>query len=233
MSTKTYATTEDRRDAVRVPLEEPTTLFDKTIAWYCRKTYGQVLDNALALMHNRKVLKALFGFEKKVAKWDALDPDLKVLAQAVSASVIGCSWCMDFGYYAAHSQGLDTSKLGEIPFWRESDAFTPQERRVLEYAEAMTVTPPEVTDEMAEALRPLHGADKVARWLVGVGAKTPISDARWVVANGNVSVLLYVDGELDSVGTVYAVDGKITEIYLVRNPDKLTGIGVPREIRAR
>jgi RNA polymerase sigma-70 factor (TIGR02957 family) len=83
------------------------------------------------------------------------------------------------------------------------------------------------------ALRPLHGADKVARWLVGVGAKTPISDARWVVANGNVSVLLYVDGELDSVGTVYAVDGKITEIYLVRNPDKLTGIGVPREIRAR
>jgi RNA polymerase sigma-70 factor (TIGR02957 family) len=83
------------------------------------------------------------------------------------------------------------------------------------------------------ALRPLHGADKVARWLVGVGAKTPISDARWVVANGQVSVLLYVDGELDSVGTVYAVDGKITEIYLVRNPDKLTGIGVPREIRAR
>jgi len=99
------------------------------------------------------VLKALFAFEKKVAKWDALDPDLKVLAQAVSASVIGCSWCMDFGYYSAHSQGLDTSKLEDIPFWRESTKFTPQERRVLEYAEAMTVTPPEVTDEMAEALR--------------------------------------------------------------------------------
>jgi RNA polymerase sigma-70 factor (ECF subfamily) len=80
------------------------------------------------------------------------------------------------------------------------------------------------------ALRPLHGADKVARWLLGVAAKAPSAEPRWVVANGNVSVLLYVDGELDSVGTVYAVDGKITEIYLVRNPDKLTGIGVPREI---
>jgi alkylhydroperoxidase family enzyme len=153
MSTTTYATAEDRREAVRVPLEEPRTLFDKAIAWYCRRTYGEVLDNALALMHNRNVLKALFRFEKKVATWDALDPDLKVLAQAASASVIGCSWCMDFGYYAAHSQGLDTSKLGDIPSWRESEAFTPQERRVLEYAEAMTVTPPEVTDEMAEALR--------------------------------------------------------------------------------
>ena len=153
MSTTTYATTEERRNAVRVPLDEPRTMFDRAIAWYCRKNYGDVLDNALALMHNRKVLKALFGFEKKVAKWDSLDPDLKVLAQAASASVIGCSWCMDFGYYAAHSQGLDTSKIGEIPFWRESTVFTAQERRVLEYAEAMTATPPTVTDEMVEGLR--------------------------------------------------------------------------------
>lgn len=153
MSTTTYATTEERRNAIRVPLGEPSTLFDKAVAWYCRRHYGEVLDNALALMHNRPVLKALFAFEKKVATWKVLDPDLKVLAQAVSASVIGCSWCMDFGYYAAHSQGLDTSKLEHIPFWRESTVFTPRERRVLEYAEAMTVTPPEVTDEMAEALR--------------------------------------------------------------------------------
>lgn len=159
MSTTTYATTEERREAVRVPLPEPRSLFDRTIAWYCRRTYGDVLDNALALMHHRPVLKALFAFEKKVARWDRLDPDLKVLAQAASAAVIGCSWCLDFGYFAAHSAGLDTSKLEHVPYWRESDAFTPQERRVLEYAEAMTVTPPEVTDEMAEALRRDLGDD--------------------------------------------------------------------------
>jgi alkylhydroperoxidase family enzyme len=159
MSTRTYATTEERREAVRVPLPEPKSAFDRAVAWYCRRTYGDVLDNALALMHNRPVLKALFAFEKKVAKWDRLDPDLKVLAQAVSASAIGCSWCMDFGYYAAHSAGLDTSKLEHVPVWRESDVFTPQERRVLEYAEAMTVTPPEVTDEMAESLRKDLGDD--------------------------------------------------------------------------
>jgi alkylhydroperoxidase family enzyme len=159
MSTTTYATTEERREAVRVPLEEPKSLFDRLIAWYCRRTYGEVLDNALALMHHRPALKALFSFEKKVATWDRLDPDLKVLAQAGSAAVIGCSWCMDFGYFAAHSAGLDTSKLEHVPFWRESDVFTPQERRVLEYAEAMSVTPPEVTDEMAEALRQDLGND--------------------------------------------------------------------------
>lgn len=40
-----------------------------------------------------------------------------------------------------------------VPRWRESDAFDERERRVMEYAEAMSVTPPQVTDAMAEALR--------------------------------------------------------------------------------
>ncbi|HEX2894832.1 MAG TPA: hypothetical protein VHO29_12600, partial [Marmoricola sp.] len=93
MSTRTYASTEERRNAVRVPLEEPRTLFDRSVAWYCRRRFGEVLDNALAVMHHRKVLKALFSFEKRVEKWDRLDPDLKVLAQAASAAMVGCSWC--------------------------------------------------------------------------------------------------------------------------------------------
>ena len=37
--------------------------------------------------------------------------------------------------------------------------FTPVERRVLEYAEAMTSTPPAVTDAMAGALRADLGVD--------------------------------------------------------------------------
>jgi RNA polymerase sigma-70 factor (TIGR02957 family) len=80
------------------------------------------------------------------------------------------------------------------------------------------------------ALRPLHGADNVARWLLGVVRRTPVVETRWTVANGQVAVLLYTEGELDTIGTVHTKDGKVTEIYLVRNPDKLTGIGVPREI---
>jgi alkylhydroperoxidase family enzyme len=39
-----------------------------------------------------------------------------------------------------------------VPRWRESDAFTPLERDVMGYAEAMTNTPPTVTDEMSERL---------------------------------------------------------------------------------
>jgi len=146
-----------RRNAIRVPLDAPNDLFSRAMVWYSKRTYGDVLDNGLALLHNRPVLKALIGFERRVEKWSALDPQLKTLAEMASASMIGCSWCMDFGWYASHSKGLDTSKLEEVPRWRESEVFTELERQVLEYAEAMTVTPPTVTDELAESLRTALG----------------------------------------------------------------------------
>ena len=39
-----------------------------------------------------------------------------------------------------------------MPRWRESAVFTPVERRVMEYAEGMSQTPPGVTDELSAAL---------------------------------------------------------------------------------
>ncbi len=152
-------TTAERRAAARVPLNEPTTMLGRFMAWYARRTYGDVPDNGLALLHNTPVLKAVLGFERRVDKWDRLDPDLKVLAQLASASVIGCTWCTDFGYFAAHSKGLRVDRLKDVPRWREVDVFTDVERAVLEYAEAMTATPPTVTDELAERLRGHLGDD--------------------------------------------------------------------------
>jgi AhpD family alkylhydroperoxidase len=92
------------------------------------------------------------SFEQKVARFDALDRDLSVLAQAATAATVGCSWCLDFGYYLAHSEGLDLEKVREVMRWRESDVFSPVEREVLAYAEAMSTTPVSVTDEMVAAL---------------------------------------------------------------------------------
>lgn len=146
-------TTQARRAAARVPLEVPPTLFGRLMAWYSRRAYGDVLDNGLAMLHQRQVLRAVLGFERRVARWDRLDPELKTLAVMASAARIGCSWCMDFGYYAARTEGLAFERLREVPRWRESEAFSPLERQVMEYAEAMTATPPTVTDELAAQLR--------------------------------------------------------------------------------
>jgi len=45
-----------------------------------------------------------------------------------------------------------------VPRWRESTVFTPLERDVMEYAEAMTETPPQVTDELFARLLEQLGA---------------------------------------------------------------------------
>ncbi len=84
--------------------------------------------------------------------WDAADESLKSFAHMAVAAQVGCSWCLDIGYFQAQNQNLDLVKASQVPRWRESEVFTPLERDVLEYAEAMTNTPPTVTDEMSASL---------------------------------------------------------------------------------
>ena len=136
----------------RIPRATITGLYGKALVAYARRTYGEVPDGVHVYWHHRRVLRAVLGFEQKVASWDRLDEDLKSYAQLASAGVIGCSWCLDFGYFKAHDDGLDLAKVREVPRWRESDVFTETERAVLEYAEAMSTTPLGVTDEMVARL---------------------------------------------------------------------------------
>ena len=132
----------------RIPKAEIRGLYGKVTGGVRPSHLGQIPDNAYVYWHHQQVLKAVLSFEAKVAKCDRLDANLKSYAQLASAGVIGCSWCLDFGYFMAHNDGLDLAKVREVPRWRESDAFTPLERDVLEYAEAMSATPLTVTDEM-------------------------------------------------------------------------------------
>jgi AhpD family alkylhydroperoxidase len=137
----------------RVSLDPPRTLFHRAVEWYSRRAYGRVLDPSTALAHSPRLLWGYLRFERSVAGWKRLDEELKELAQLASAAAIGCSWCMDFGYWLSHRAGMDTKKLHSLPMWRDSDVYSPLERDVMAYAEAMTATPPEVTDELAERLR--------------------------------------------------------------------------------
>jgi len=136
----------------RIPKAEIRGFYGKAMAAYARRTYGQVPDNAQVMWHHRPALKAWLSFESKVAKLDKLDADLKSYALLATAGTIGCSWCLDFGYFLARNDGLDLAKVREVPRWRDSDVFTPLERDVMAYAEAMSTTPLTVSDEMVAAL---------------------------------------------------------------------------------
>jgi len=122
------------------------------------KKIGQVPDSLGVMWHNKRVLKTLIGFSRKTDKWDACDLQLKSLAHMAAVSTVGCSFCLDFGYFEARNHDLDLDKAREVPRWRESDVFSPLERDVMEYAEAMSQTPLTVTDELSARLLDQLGA---------------------------------------------------------------------------
>ncbi|TDD01918.1 RNA polymerase sigma-70 factor [Nonomuraea diastatica] len=75
------------------------------------------------------------------------------------------------------------------------------------------------------APRPITGADKVARMIVeGLGKARIALTSEPTVVNGNPALLLRVDGEIDGVIAVRVEDARITDLYYVRNPQKLTRI---------
>jgi AhpD family alkylhydroperoxidase len=137
----------------RISLDPPRTLIYRLTEWYSRRQWGVVADPAAAMGHNPRVLLANARFEMAVEKFKRLDPTLRALAEMAASATIGCSWCMDFGYWISHEKGVDPAKLRDVPRWRDSDVYTDLERRVLEYTEAATATPPTVTDEMVASLR--------------------------------------------------------------------------------
>jgi alkylhydroperoxidase family enzyme len=142
----------------RVPQAEITGVYGTVLKKMSKKMVGEVPDALGVMWHNRPVLKVGMGTGRKATKWNKCDKDLKSYAHMAVASLIGCTFCLDLGYFQAHNEGLDEAKAREVPRWRESDVFTPLERDVLEYAEAMSQTPPTVTDELSARLLEQLGA---------------------------------------------------------------------------
>ena len=79
------------------------------------------------------------------------------------------------------------------------------------------------------ALRPILGRDKVLRFLAGVGAGG-VPDADLAQVNGALALRIFDAEGLDAVATFDFEDGRVSAIYLVRNPDKLSRSVRPVEL---
>jgi alkylhydroperoxidase family enzyme len=152
----------------RVPKAEISGVYGAVLKKISRKMFGEVAEPLEVMWHHRPVLKFSLGVGRKVTKWKECDQDLKSYAHMAVASLIGCTFCLDLGYFQAHNEGLDEAKAREVPRWRESDVFTPLERDVMEYAEAMSQTPPTVTDELSARLLGQLGAPAMVELTVWV-----------------------------------------------------------------
>jgi RNA polymerase sigma-70 factor (ECF subfamily) len=101
----------------------------------------------------------------------------------------------------------------------------------------MTMLAPDVVwtadsdGKASAARRPVAGAEKVAKLVMGlIRLGGPDGRVEPAIYNSAPALVLYLGDNLEGVITVEVVDGKITNFYAMRNPEKLSTVNVPRQI---
>lgn len=148
---------------LRIPAAPITGLYGRIVSVLSKRMLGRVPEPVGVCFHNKKVLGTYLAIGQKTRRWNACDVALKAYAHMAVAAQLGCSWCLDFGYFEAFNLAktggtLNLDKAREVPRWRESTVFTELERDVLSYAEAMTVSPPAVDEALSARLLDALGA---------------------------------------------------------------------------
>lgn len=104
------------------------------------------------LRHRPQILTAMVAYEMALVGSAQMDSRLKQLAELKAAALVTCEFCLDVGSALATANGITENQLRDLPRFAESDAFSPDEKLVLEFAEAMSRTPAVITDELRDRL---------------------------------------------------------------------------------
>jgi AhpD family alkylhydroperoxidase len=67
-----------------------------------------------------------------------IEPQLRTLISLRASYINGCAYCVDMHTKDARADGETEQRLYAVPIWRETPFFTPKERAVLAFVEAMT-----------------------------------------------------------------------------------------------
>jgi RNA polymerase sigma-70 factor (ECF subfamily) len=189
-------------------------------------------DLSLALLH---VLERLSPEERAaLILHDAFDCDYATIAQALEKSEPACRKLVSRArervksdrprFKASDDQRRDLL----VRFARASAAKDEKELLTLLAPNAIAYT--DGGGRVAAALNPIYGADKIARFMVGLTRKfftNATFDTRIVEINGRPGMMLRTDDQLFGAVTIETDGKRITAVYAVRNPDKLERITRP------
>jgi len=148
----------------RIPLRSDREFgpLTRVLARISRRWYGQVPEPLRAMAHHPRLLWTN-GVHELMAERAAkrLPAELREIVVHRVATVVGCSWCVDFGTMLQKHDGLDIERLKKIDDYAASPAFSHQERLAIAYADAMSADHVRVTDEQVAELEREFGRDGV------------------------------------------------------------------------
>jgi AhpD family alkylhydroperoxidase len=145
-----------------------------------KRMYGSPLEPTEVVAHHRPLLLGYAAVSLAQERFSKTVPrQFKELAMLRAAQLIGCEWCLDFGSRLAHDSGIPEQKLRELSLWSESELFDEDERLVLEYAEAMTRTPVEVSDGLFGRLRARFDEPQIVELTMSIALENLYSRSNW------------------------------------------------------
>lgn len=136
--------------------------FIRLFFWKQKRTYGRVLDPGLLWGRSPWVFGAvalLYGALDR--RSSPLSPALRSLVTVRVSQINHCAFCVDINSATLTKRGVAMEKIEALPTWRDSPLFQPDERLALEYAEAMTITEPGVSDDLRARLKQHWPDDKI------------------------------------------------------------------------
>lgn len=137
--------------------------------WYVRwifsaqkKRYGNVLEPAKIWGRSPRVFLAVSHLYRALDRKNSpLDQVLRSLVAVRVSQINSCSHCVDINSANVIKRGGSGDKLKELPDFRRSSLYTPVERTALRYAEAITYTDGEISEELRKTLREMFAPDQI------------------------------------------------------------------------
>ncbi|WP_067566002.1 carboxymuconolactone decarboxylase family protein [Nocardia acidivorans] len=144
----------------RIPVVGPKQAgpLTRTLYWFMKRRFGEVPEPFTVIANHPKLFMAASIHETQVERASKVLPaNIREIAVYRVARTVGCSWCVDFGTMLMRLDDLDIDKLRHIDDYPTHPAYTEDERAAIAYADAVTATPPTVTDEQVADLAQRFG----------------------------------------------------------------------------
>ncbi len=139
---------------ITTPKDHRFPWYVRVFFWNQRRRYGQILEPARLWGRTPKVfatLALLYGALDR--RSSPIEPALRSLVTVRISQVNWCRFCADLNSATVLKRGVDREKLAQLEIFEKSPLFSDKEKAALAYAEAVTYSDREPTEEHFTQLR--------------------------------------------------------------------------------
>ena len=128
-------------------------LLTKVILFFQRKKFGFDLNPTKAWgVVPRLMLGMIFFFKLISSKKSLIDASTRTLISVRISQINNCEFCVDMNSHLFFESKGETEKISQLKSWQDNGIYSLREKVALEYAETITITGRNVSQELQAKL---------------------------------------------------------------------------------